>query len=196
MSSPSSWRPDARVGALILTLILASLGALSGACGGALYELPPPVPESAREDVSLIPGEDDRARERDYLEARAAILKLYQYLSSKRFKEALELMSEGTIEFLTFTSSKPSSPDAPVTTLAEGRLVMRDGQVILFDPVALLLAKDVSKLEDELPGQKEQETSRRKEIFAVEEDGQIRKIVVIKEAGRWVIHKTSAPQAR
>lgn len=171
---------------------LALLALLWSGCGNStLYELPPPPPEQERQDVSLIPGEDERARERDYLEARATVLKVYQYLNAKRYKEALSLLSEETVDFLSYVSPKKDTPQAAEETLAQGKVILNDGQVIPIDPAALLVARDISKLEDSLAGQKESETSRRKEIFAIQADGKAQRIIVIKEAGQWVIHKTS-----
>lgn len=179
-------RPARRLKALVLVLLL-----WSGCASSSLYELPPPPPEQERQDVSLIPGEDERARERDYLEARATVLKVYQYLNAKRYKEALGLLSEETVDFLSYVSPKKSTPQAAEETLAQGKIILNDGQVIPIDPAALLVARDISKLEDSLAGQKESETSRRKEIFAIQADGKAQRIIVIKEAGQWVIHKTS-----
>lgn len=182
-----------RLGAKGLSCAL--LTCVLSACGpGRLYELPPPPPESERQDVSLIPGEDERARERDYLEARAVALKLYQYLSAKRFKESLSLLSGETVDMLALTSPKKGGADAAEETLAQGTMILSSGKMIKFDPVELLVAKDISKLEDSLAGQTENETSRRKEIFAIQPDGNAQRVIVIKEAGRWVIHKTSAPK--
>lgn len=174
----------------IALFTLCLIGGFLAACD-TVYVLPDPPPVQERRSVSLIPGEDERLRERDYLQARAAVLKAYQLLSSKRYKASLDLMSQETRDFLKFASPTKDAQSPEIVTLSQGKFVLQNGRTISFDPPAWLLAKDVSKLKDTIKGQKEQETSRRKEIYAVQPDGKWRKIVVIKEAGTWVIHRTS-----
>lgn len=157
----------------------------------SVYVLPDPPPADERRSISLIPGEDERLKERDYLQARATVLKAYQLLSSKRYKESLELMSQETRDFLAFASPNKSANSPAIITLAEGKFVLNNGRTVTFEPAAWLLARDVSELKDSLPGKKEQETNRRKEIFAIQPKGKPRKIIVIKEAGKWVIHRTT-----
>ncbi|MEM1347968.1 MAG: hypothetical protein AAGI01_05370 [Myxococcota bacterium] len=155
-----------------------------------LYELPAPPPEAERTEVSLVPGEDARNREREYIQARAAILRLYQLLSAKRYKESLELMSQETRDMLAFVS--PTNERDAASTLIEGRMQFRDGQQRSFDPVTTLLADDITSLTDTVEGVEEQETSRRKEIFAEQGEGKDpQRIVMIKEGGKWVLHRTS-----
>ena len=166
--------------------------ALSAGCAG-VYELPPPPPEGQRENISLIPGEEERVKEQNYLQARATVLKAYQFLSAKRFKESLGLMSTATQALLKSTSPKKGATNPAVSTLSEGKMLLPSGQTLTFDPAAFILAPDISDMKDTLEGQSEQETARRKEIFAVQPDGSARRIVVIKEGGRWVIHRTKAP---
>jgi hypothetical protein len=76
--------------------------------------------------------------------------------------------------------------------LASGRYIRPDGQVATIDPAAFLLARDLSKMQDSADGVEENETPRRKEIFAMEEAGP-RRIILIKEGDRWVLHRTSFP---
>lgn len=163
---------------------------LAGAmgCQGALYELPDPPPASEQRSVSLVPGEEERLREEDYLLARASVLKLNQLIAAKRFQEALEWMSAETRDFIAAGSPKKD----PVEVLASGRYIRPDGQVATIDPAAFLLARDLSKLQDTAEGVSESETPRRKEIFAMEEAGP-RRIILIKEGDRWVLHRTSFP---
>ena len=169
-----------------------SAGALNAGCS-TVYELPPPPAPQERETISLIPGEEERIKEQHYLQARAAVLKTYQFLSAKRFKESLALMSGATQELLKSTSPSPSAAEPAVFTLSEGKMLLPNGRSISFDPNAFILAEDISDMKDELEGQPEQESARRKELFAVQPDGSVRRIVVIKEGGRWVIHRTKAP---
>ncbi len=157
-------------------------------CQDNLYVLPDPPAESERRAVSLIPGEDQRLREKDYIDARAAALKLYQLLSTKRFEEAIGAMSQETKDFLVFVS--PGERSA-LTTLEEGKMKFPDGKIISVDPVEVLLSADMSDLKDEVAGEEEQEGTRRKEIWAMRDGKKPRKIVMIKEGGKWVLHRTN-----
>ena len=176
-----------------LWLVLLCLSAGSVACQrttSSLYELPPPPPQDERRNVSLIPGEDDRRSERSFREARASLVRLDSLLKSKRFEEALELMSQETVAMLEFVSPEKNSsaPAAAVFTL--GRVVI-DGQVEQIDPIVALLAEDLSDLRDSVEGQSENESTRRKEIFAVSSSSPPRKIVMIKEGDSWLLHRTT-----
>lgn len=181
--------------ALIAAPLLAcvSLVCLAGCANRNLYELPEPPPEDERRSVSLIPGEDDRRSEKDFQDARASLLRLEELLESKRFEEALKLMSQETVAMLEFVSpdKKSSAPATAVFTLQQ---VIVDDVSYKVDPVALLLAPDLSNVQDSVEGQpKEVESSRRKELFAVqpgEEGKPARKIVMIKEGDTWLLHRT------
>lgn len=153
-----------------------------------VYSIPAPPPENERRSVSLIPGEEERQTERDYMAARATIVKVNSLLTQQRYVEALEHLSAETRAFLSHGGN--ASPDE---VLASRNLKLPDGSVVSFEPAALLLAEDISKLEDSVEGINEQETRSRKEIFAVLADGQVTRIVVIKEGGEWVIHRTRKP---
>lgn len=176
----------------LLTLLLI-VTTLTPSCAQDLYVLPAPPAPSERRSVSLIPGEEERKREQEYLQARASILKLYQLLSAKRFDEALNFMSQETRDFLAFVSPRDKNP---AVTLVEGRLVLKDGTNLQIEPVSFLLAADLSKLQDEVEGRQEQESARRKEIYAIQRDGKARRIVMILEGGKWVLHRTSIQQAQ
>ncbi len=174
---------------LTASLLVATL---LSACAPDLYVLPAPPSASERRSVSLIPGEEERKREQEYLKARASILKLYQLLSAKRFDESLNYMSQETRDFLAFVSPRDKNPSV---TLVESRLVLKDGTNIQIEPVSFLLAPDLSKLKDTVDGVQEQESARRKEVYAVQKDGKARRIVMILEGGKWVLHRTSIQQA-
>lgn len=172
-------------------LLVALVGANGLGCTSSRYDLPDPPPASERSDVSLIPGDDDRQARRDYLEARAAALELHNLLATQRFKEASEAMSRETIDFLTHGSG-----DATVAeVLARGELKLPNGEVVEFDPTSMLLASDLSSLEDTLEGVGENETASRKEIFAILPSGKAQRIVLIKETGRWTLHRTRLPES-
>ena len=175
--------------------LLLSLAVLfSSSCASrSLYEIPPPPPESERKTISLIPGEEARQAERDYLQARSAVIQLNAYLRSKRYEESLSLMSQETQAMLEFLSPSPAAKKPALATLIEGKIKVR-GKIREVDPAAMLLAGDLTQIKDAVDGQEEQETQRRKELFAMQPDGSIRKIVMIKEGGQWVLHRTKLDQ--
>lgn len=171
-----------------LPLIVTCAAVALGACHRvSIYELPPPPPPEERRDVSLIPGEEQREDEQRYLAARAAVMELYSLLSTKRYDEAVELMSAETRDFIVGIAGGENAADA----LVAGAL--KDGTA-KFDPIAILLAPDVSTLSDSAPGVEEHETTRRKEIFATLPSGKLQTIVMITERGKWVLHRTRIPE--
>lgn len=149
------------------------------------YHLPEPPPPDQR--VSTEDADQTQMSEKSYLEARAAIIQLYGLLEQQRFQEAVSLLSTETIGFLTFQSDSSAE-----VVLADGKMKVGE-ELVEFKPVSILLAEDVSQLVDSLPDVEEQETSNRKEIFAVTEESAIR-IVMIKESGKWVLHRTRLPK--
>ncbi len=170
---------------VLIILLTASFG-----CRGTLYRLPAPGPAAEQRSVSLIPGEEQRKAEELYLEARAKILEANNLLSTRRYAEAAALLSLETLDWL--QSMGGGAEVAEI--LASGKLRLRDGKVVDFDPVSTLVAQDVSKLADSVDGVEEHETSGRKEIFATLPSGQLQRIVLILEGGQWVLHRTRLPE--
>lgn len=162
---------------------------LCSGCATRLYELPPPPPENEKRSVSLIPGEEERKREQDYKDARAALIDLNGLLATKRYEEALEKMSQETRTMLEFVSPDKDAKRPAVETLATGKFVI-DGETWQLEPATALIAEDLSQLSDSVEGVVEQESNRRKEIFAAVPDGGYKKIVMLKEGGVWVLHRT------
>lgn len=175
---------------MVFRFLFAAAIALTMGCNATLYELPPPPPPAERDSVSLIPGEEERKKEELYLEARTRIIELYNLLNTKRYEEAARLMSLETRDFL--QSLGDGAPVAEVLAMKE--LKLPSGKVVPFDPVSILISKDVSQLRDEVAGVEEHETGRRKEIFATLPSGQLQKIVMIAEGGQWVLHRTRIPE--
>lgn len=155
----------------------------------SLYELPPPPPEQMQGDVSLVPGEDQRRDEQRYLEARAAAIQIYNLLTTKRYQEVVPLLSAETRDFL-----RGGGDPSVVEVLTTGERPGPDGQPTTFDPVATLIAEDVSTMSDSVEGMEEHETDDRREIFATLPSGKIQKIVMIRERGQWVLHRTRIPE--
>lgn len=162
---------------------------VASACGAPMYSLPAPPAESEQRSVSLIPGEDERRAQGQYLDVRARVLEVYNLLASKRFDEATRLMSHETRDWLESMGAGASV----VEVLAAGKLTTPNG-VVDFDPVTTLVANDVSQLADRVEGVEEHETAARKEIFATLHDGKLQKIVLIQEGGQWVLHRTRFPE--
>ncbi len=159
------------------------------ACAPSIYTLPPPPPEAEWAAVSLVPGEDEKASQRRYIDARAAALELYAALKSKRWGEVWQQLSSETQAALAFAHPTQDGQAA----LSEGVLVYQDGARVAFDPMDAWMVPDLKTFEDQLPGEQEAESDTRKEIFAVDRDGHHRKMIMILEAGEWKLHKTRLP---
>lgn len=160
---------------------------LSSASGCSdLYVLPDPPPKDRWSTVSLDPAEDERNAEGRYLAARTSILQLYDALYDEDWERAWGLLSSETQAFLDNASSEKDGKKA----LALGVLTIQ-GRDEEFDPVDLFIINDLRQLDDTSPGATEAETPTRKEIFATAADGTVHKIVVIREADVWRIHRTS-----
>lgn len=173
---------------------LATLGAAAililtiNACGGGLYDLPAPPPQDQWESTSADPAEAERASQRRYLAARSALLQFYRALSQEDWDAAWALMSTETQNFLNFTSANGDGKEA----LAQSRFNLPNGTTAEISPIDLFVVSDLRRLEDDYQGQAQAETANRKEIFAISEDGDVNKVVLIYETGRWVIHRTKA----
>ncbi len=172
-----------------LPILIAALLTSSACYRVSLYELPPPPPQTDQGDVSLIPGEEERKDEERYLDARAAVIQVFNLLSTKRYDEAVERMSLETRDFL-----KGGGKRSAADVLVDRKMKLPNGEVVEIDPVATLVAEDVSKLSDSVAGMEEHETEARREIFATLPSGRIQKIVMIKEKGQWVLHRTRIPE--
>lgn len=153
-----------------------------------IYTLPPP-PADRDKSVELTPGADQDNDTQAYLEARQSVIRLFGLLQQQRYPEAEDLLSAETREFVTFGSEKSVSE-----VFGDRKLTLASGEVVDFDPVPTLLAEDVSRLVDAVPGIEEQETPSRKEVFAILSNDRAQRIVMIKEAGQWVLHRTRIAQ--
>ena len=169
----------------VVGLLVAAVTFASG-CGGTMYVLPAPPPPGERRSVSLIPGTEESEDDELLQEARATVRTLHRLLQGQRYVEALDWLSAETRDFLAYGDEE----GRPEEALARGALQLPDGQRVEIDPLELLVAPDVSTLEDEVPGVEDQETDRRKVLFAIPPGGEPRQIVVIREGDRWVVHRT------
>ena len=128
--------------------VLFVLSFVLGACH-PLYVLPEPPPAAERKNVSLIPSPENDDEEQKYLAVRAQVLKIYQLLADLQLEAASEFFSQETRDFLLYGGAENSSVGE---VLASGKLTMKNGGVVEFEPVSMLLASDVSKLVDTVEG--------------------------------------------
>jgi hypothetical protein len=166
---------------------LAIILALATACG-SLYALPDPPPPSDWVETSLVPGQDDHNDAERYIAARTAALKLYEALSNDDWDTAWELISAETQSFLNYVAPEGDGKQA----LMSGRLKFPDGEEVAVDAVSLLLIRDLRDLDDDHGDEEQSETANRKEIFAVSDGGETKKVVLIFEGGAWRVHRTTA----
>src|SRR5690606_24493009 len=148
-----------------------------------LYELTPPPPKDEWVDVNAVEEEDEEAKVRRFLDAKRAAIKVYGALQQGDWDTALENMSQETRSFL----EDASGGEGAAVTL-ERRELLVSGQQVPFDPIADFFISDLADIRDEVPGQEEAETPRRKELYAVSREGEARKVLFIYEADRWVFH--------
>ena len=156
------------------------------ACGGRIYELPPPPADDARRSVTLDPAEERRLDAERYTEARRTVLGLMAALEGGDWASAVALLSQETRLLL----SGGSGLD-PAAALDAGRI---GDESYAFDPVDLFVLRDISRFEDDWEGFEENETDRRKEIFLVTADEQVRRVIVIREGDAWVVHMPRWPR--
>ncbi len=153
------------------------------ACGGGLYDLPPAPPASEWVSFQEQREESDEERVRRFLDAKRAAIQIYAALAEGRWERAVELMSQETVAFFEDASNGAGAE----AVLAAGVLSFGDEQ-IPFDPLVDLFIADLEDLRDEVEGQVEAETRRRKELFAISRQGQGRKIIMIYERDGWRLH--------
>ncbi len=170
---------------LIFSILFFSLS-----CGPGLYDLPDPKPKEQWKEVNLIPSEEEKSDERLYQAARMKILEIYGYLNDQNFEDASANFSAETQDFLTF-GTEYSVPEV----LGNKKLKLSNGTLVTFKPVSILLAEDVTRLSDSVEGIPENETISRKEIFAKQSDGRYKRIVMIRQGNKWVLHRTRISEA-
>ena len=179
-------------GATWIALALTTLLGVSG-CGLGLYELPDPPPSEEWTAVSLVPGEDRRDSRKLYVEASAAAMDLYTSLLEENWEQAWELLSAETRSALSYGNPESDGKEVLKTGLYEGKPSKEFPEAkstFRFTPVDHLVVEGLLRFEDEQPGVTESETNRRKEIYAVSRTGEVKKVVLIYEAGGWRVHKT------
>jgi hypothetical protein len=177
--------PEWRRGRLRPRLWLLLLLALAlPACGRGLYDLPDPPPRDEWRRHSLDPAEDEARSHQAFLAAQGSVLAFLEAMRESRWEAAYEVLSNETRILLDDLSPNGRGE----TVLAEGRVV-REGAEYRLDPVDLFVIADLDALLDEMPGEREQETYRRKEIWARSSAGDVRRLVLIYEDDAWRLHR-------
>ncbi len=161
----------------------------ASACATNPYELPPPPPRDEWIDDAADPKAEERRKEMLYLEARTALLGVFNLLSNQRYDEVSAMVSSETRDFLTAGGTNEFAD-----VLAAGKLTLGNGEVVDLDPVSTLVGPDLAGLVDSVDGIGENETEARKELFVPLEGGTFQRVVMIKEGGAWVLHRTRLPQ--
>ncbi len=164
--------------------IAVALAALTTtACGPSIYTLPEPPPKDQWVDLNATEEESDEVRVRRFLDAKRVAISTYAALQNRDWKTALEHMSQETRAFL----QTASADNDPAAALERGELHI-DGQPVAFVPVEDFFIADLEDLRDDIKGETESETLKRKEIYAIGQDGKARKVIFILEAGAWRFH--------
>ncbi len=154
------------------------------ACGQRLYELPDPPPSAYWQRHSLNPGEEEVRSADLFAAAEGAIVEFVGAVNEQRWDDAYRLLSNETRILL-----DDVSPTGLGEAVLEFGLVQRDGAEFRIDPMDLYVVAEMVELLDEMEGEPESETYRRKEIWAVSELGFVNHEVMIFEEDGWRIHK-------
>ena len=164
-------------------LVLVSL--LMTNCGSNLYDLPPPPP---KEEWKVYNNKQDDSQEdaQRFLAAKRAIFQLAEALQKNDHDAVWSLLSFETQNFLDYVSANQGG----LEVLKQGVLTLLDGEIFEINPVSLLLLKDIDQIEDNHGSAKQAETTNRKELFLINELGRVKKVIMIREAGSWKLHKT------
>lgn len=162
-------------------LLLAGL--ISG-CGPNLYDLPDPPPRDEWHRHSLNPADDEAAYLQNFLSAKDTVVTFVEAMEDERWEDAYRLLSNETRLLL-----DNLSPSGRGETVLENGRIQRDDQEYVVDALDLFVIRDVIDIVDQHDHDREAETYRRKEIYAVNSSGDAHHLVVIYEEGAWRIHK-------
>lgn len=148
-----------------------------------LYTLPDAPPKEQWQSHAIEEAENPDDITMRQLEAKRAAIQVYAALSSKDWEKAVGLMSAETVELLSSGAKSKKAADA----LAQGYLDIRD-QNIPFDPVADVFIANLSDIRADFGTNTPESSKTRQILYAVGDKGTARKIAMIKEGGRWVLH--------
>lgn len=164
-------------------LELTVLAAILASCGPSIYDLPVAPPKDEWVDSQDAIEEDEEVRIRRFLDSKRVAITVYGALQSKDWGKALDQMSQETQNFL-----ENGAGDGVAATALESGVLKLNGKEEPFDVVGDFFVSNLEDIVDELEGQSENETTKRKELYALSRDGQARKIIFIYEAGAWKFH--------
>ena len=160
------------------------------ACGPGLYDLPTPPPQAQWTSVSLTPGAEEQRAAKNFLEASAIAMDLFSAFSDENWEDAWALLSEETKSTLNY--GNPDGDGINVLKTGQFELAGETGKsTFRLEPVRHFFVEELMRFEDEVAGNPESETNRRKEIYALSRSGDNKKVVLIYEAGGWKVHKTT-----
>ena len=151
-----------------------------------LYTLPdaPAKSEWVAYDDLLPENEEEKVQR--FIESKRAAIKLYAALASHDFEEAIDFMATDTVAFL----SEAADGRGPVAALESGK-IYKDGKEFDFNPADVFYIENLSDIRDDFGKEEQKENKKRKELFAVNSNGQARRIVMILEQDRWKFYATS-----
>lgn len=168
-------------GIVLLALSVIAMAGISG-CRTSPYHLPAPA-QPARDGTGA-DQVDEAALDRA---ARASLMKLYELLRAQQYEPAERYLSQETREFLTHITRQADA----ATALASRKMTLQGQAEITFDPVQLLLGGNIAEVRDAMDGVAQAETPNRRELFVIDPQGKAHRVILIREGGEWVLHKTS-----
>lgn len=163
-------------------LVAVAVAILTMGCGD-IYTLPDAPPRESWVDLDAPEEEDEQAKLRRFLDAKRTAIKVYSALQKGDWDTVIDNVSQETRAFLEDGSGGAGARAA----LESGQLDIA-GQQVDFDPAADFFIDDLQQIEDTLPGQEEDETTRRKELYVINSAGEARKVLFIYEGDQWVFH--------
>lgn len=159
-------------------------------CRRDLYVLPDPPPAESWERVELDPSIEQRQFGERYVEARRVVIAFADAIRGERWADAWSMLSMETR--LLLDNSTGGRGEA---AFEDGR-IRSDGAWYAFDPVDVFLIPNLTRFEDSVAGETENETTRRHELFVFDAEEQFRRVVVIREGDQWLIHSPRWPRER
>ncbi|MBN1946607.1 MAG: hypothetical protein JW797_13110 [Bradymonadales bacterium] len=119
-----------------------------------------------------------------FLAAKRSILSFTEAMSFEQFDRAYTLLSNETRILL-----DDLSPTGRGESVLSDGIIERGGAQYTIDPVDLFVIRNLEEILDTQPDRMEAETTRRKEVYAISQEGDVHHLVVILEEDRWLIHK-------
>jgi hypothetical protein len=150
-----------------------------------LYTLPDPAPSETWSHHSLSPSDTPESTPSHFESVVTAVDEFLDALETENFPMAYRQLSNETRILL-----DNLSPTGLGESVLENGSIDREGESFTILPVDLFVIADFEQLLDEQPGLQENETTRRKEVYAVSQDSSVHHLVLIYEEDAWRIHRT------